>query len=332
MTKQLIEQVADLDNLYLAFWKARKGKSHAHNVEVYRTGLGENLIDLREQILTGLVDVGDYYYFKIYEPKERQICAAAFGEQVLHHALMNVCHPYFERRQISDSYASRKGKGTYAALGQARRFTCNHQWFLKLDVRKFFESIHHDVVRVQLTKMFKDPKLLEILGKILESYEASPKRGLPIGNLTSQYFANHYLAGLDHFVKNELGIRAYVRYMDDIVLWSNEKKELQKAQEAIHAYVENRLLCTLKPVQLNQTAQGLPFLGYMVKPYYMRLLQQSKIRFVRKWRFAEQQLESGVWGEASYQRHILPLLAFTQHAETKGFRAKLFMEDKGLLP
>ena len=108
----LTEKIADPDNLRLAFWKARKGKNHTSGVVSFRSNLGKNLILLREQILSGLIEVGNYHYFKVYEPKERQICAAPFDERVLHHALMNICHPYFERHQISDSYASRKGKGT----------------------------------------------------------------------------------------------------------------------------------------------------------------------------------------------------------------------------
>lgn len=323
----LIGQIADPDNLRLAFWKARKGKSHSQGVEAYRADLDTNLQRLREQILSGLVDVGKYYYFNVYEPKERKICAAAFSEQVLHHALMNVCHPHFERYQISDSYASRKGRGTYAALDQARRFTCNYSWYLKLDVRKFFESVHHGVVREQLVRMFKDPTLQEILGKMLDSYEASPGRGLPIGNLTSQYFANHYLSGLDHFVKKDLRINAYVRYMDDMVLWSDEKSALKNALEAITVFVEERLLCALKPAQLNRTTKGLPFLGYNLKPYHTRLLGQSKRRFVRKLRIAETMLDSGEWGQATYQRHVTPLFAFIQHADTTGLKSTLLIAN-----
>lgn len=320
--------------------KARKGKSHSQGVEAYRANLDNNLMRLREQILTGLVEVGQYHYFKVYEPKERKICAAAFSEQVLHHALMNVCHPWFERSQISDSYASRKGKGTYAALGQAQRFACNYTWYLKLDVRKFFESVHHGVLREQLTRLFKDPKLLEVFGKILDSYETGPERGLPIGNLTSQYFANHYLSGLDRFVKKDLSIKAYVRYMDDMVLWSNEKAVLKNAFAAITAFVEERLLCALKPEQLNKTVEGLPFLGYRVRSYHTRLLGQSKRRFVRKFRYAETMLGSGEWGQATYQRHVAPLIAFTQHADAGMFRACLMEKlhnpknetEKGLSP
>ncbi len=318
---QLIYLIAEPENLRLAFWKARKGKTLAPAVEAYRGDLQANLLHLRQQILTGLVEVGDYHYFAVYEPKERKICAAAFSEQVLHHALMNVCHSFFERHQIFDSYASRKGKGTHAALHQAGRFCCNCQWYLKLDVRKFFESIHHDVVKRQLERMFKDPILLDIFGKIIDSYEASPERGLPIGNLTSQYFANHYLSGLDHFVKRVLRCKAYVRYMDDMVLWSNDRDTLQTAHKEISAFVHDRLSCTLKPMQLNRVEFGLPFLGYRLWPYHVRLSGHSKRRFVRKLSRAEAMLNNGLWGQDMYQRRVTPLYAFLQHADTRGLRA-----------
>ena len=130
--------IVDRENLYLAFWGASKGKRYSKAVLAYQDQLDENLNLLRHQIGNGDVRVGDYRYFLIYEPKQREICASAFREQVLHHALMNVCHTYFDRSQIFDSYASRKGKGTYAALARAKQFSRRKSWYLKLDVRKFF--------------------------------------------------------------------------------------------------------------------------------------------------------------------------------------------------
>ena len=329
---QLLEKVADPDNLRLACWKAGKGKRYAGEVLAYGSHLEQNLARLRGQILSGEVQVGHYRYFKIYEPKERQICASAFSEQVLHHALMNVCHPHFERVQIFDSYASRKGKGTYAAIERAKVFTRYHPWFLKLDVRKFFESVHHDVLKAQLARMFKDRPLLDVFGKIIDSYTASPARGMPIGNLTSQYFANHYLAGLDHFIKEKLGLHAYVRYMDDMVLWHADKRALKNAHTEISQFVSQNLHCSLKPELLNQSSCGLPFLGYSIFPHQLRLTRQSKRRFIRKIKIVEEGYHSGDWDEEKCQRRVLPLLAFAGHAHTKRLREKLFsltIKDNG---
>lgn len=317
---KLLSSIADMDNLRLAVWKAAKGKRYSKQVIDYSNDLEINLLNLQSEILSGKVSVGNYRYFKVYEPKERQICASAFSEQVLHHALMNICHAHFESYQAYESYASRKGKGVYAALEKAKYFTQKHTFFLKLDVKKFFDSIHHSILKSQLAKRFKDNELLHIFYQIIDSYEAQPDRGVPIGNLTSQYFANHYLASLDHFIKDELRCKAYVRYMDDMVIWHDSKEFLKEIKENINNKLENSLKCTLKPILLNFTSQGLPFLGYRLFPSHVKLLHKSKIRFIRKIRKAKTNFEAGLTTEGEYQQKILPLLSFVLHANTKNFR------------
>ncbi|MEZ4775987.1 MAG: RNA-directed DNA polymerase [Bacteroidia bacterium] len=325
----LFDCIIEPENLAYACWKAAKGKRYSTAVVAYQENLDENLRRLYEQLQAGKVEVGDYRYFKVFEPKERKICASAFREQVLHHALMNVCHPYFEKAQIFGSYASRKGKGTYAALDKAKVFTRRYTWFLKLDVRKFFESIDHNVLKNQLARMFKEGKLLNIFYQIIDSYEASPGRGVPIGNLTSQYFANHYLSGLDHFVKEKLGIKAYVRYMDDMVLWSSEKAELKQAYQQIKTFVAENLHCELKPAMLNRTRLGLPFLGYRIFPHYVWLLQKSKVRFIQKLKRVEKHYRFGGWTEVACHRRVLPLLTFTLYADAKVFRKNVLLQIEG---
>lgn len=325
----LLLRVADPDNLRLAAWKAAKGKRHSREVMAWSAQTDKHLIALREQILRGQVEVGNYRYFKVYEPKERQICASAFGEQVLHHALMNVCHEHFERVQVFDSYASRKGKGTYAALERAKTYTNRYPWYLKLDVLKFFESVSHEVLALQLARMFKDVAVVGIFEQIIRSYDAGPGRGLPIGNLTSQYFANHHLVGLDRFVKEKLRVRAYVRYMDDLVLWHPEKEMLRSAKNAVQDYLETELHLSLKPEAFNRSCSGLPFLGYHIFPYHVRLLQKSKQRFVRKLRRIDEAYHAGAWSEAKCQRRALPLLAFTGHADAKKLRESVLLGLQG---
>jgi len=325
----LLLRVADPDNLRFAAWKAAKGKRHSQEVLDWSEQTDRHLSVLREQILRGQVSVGNYRYFKVFEPKERQICASAFGEQVLHHALMNVCHEYFERAQVFDSYASRKGKGTYAALERAKKYTHRHEWYLKLDVQKFFESISQEVLIGQLTRMFKDAALVGIFEQIIHSYEASPGRGLPIGNLTSQYFANHFLTGIDRLAKEKLYVRAYVRYMDDMVFWHSDKAPLLEIHAAVSDFVESELRCTLKPEGLNRTRCGLPFLGYHIFPHHVRLLQKSKQRLIYKMRVINEGYQSGDWHEAKCQRRALPLLAFTAHADAKNLRKSILLRLQG---
>lgn len=325
----LIEGIAGLENLYLAFWKAKKGKSYSKSVLRYQEKLDENLLILQGEIISGKASVGSYRYFKIYEPKERQICASAFGEQVLHHAMMNVCHPYFEKVQVFDSYASRKGKGVHAALERAKYFTQKYSFFLKLDVRKFFDSIHHEVLKKQIRSLIKDKGVIGVFDQIIDSYQSSPVRGVPIGNLSSQYFANHYLSGLDHFIKETLKIKGYVRYMDDMILWENDKSILKEAKIAIEEYVNTMLKCDLKPILLNTVTRGLPFLGYMIRPNSVKLLQKSKIRFIRKLTFASRQLEKGILSQKEFQNKVLPLISYTSYSDAINFRKSVLLSLKG---
>ncbi|MBN2091626.1 RNA-directed DNA polymerase [candidate division KSB1 bacterium] len=243
---------------------------------------------------------------------------------------MNICHPFFEKVQIFDSYASRIGKGTYAALERARYFNQRFQWFLKLDFRKYFDSIDHAVLKAQLRRLFKDDSLLNILGRIIDSYSINPGKGVPIGNLTSQYFANHYLAGLDHFVKEILKIQAYNRYMDDMALWHADKNYLLHAGKHLKQYAEQKLALTLKPFCLNQNSYGLPFLGYLVYSDQIRLAHRSRIRFIRKMRLYQNNLLTGIWGQKEYQNHIIPLIAFTEKANAREFRKKIIDQTFGV--
>lgn len=322
----MIERIADPDNLRLAYWKARRGKEQRGEVAAYRRSLDANLAALRRDLLEGSVRVGDYFYFRIRDPKERMICAASFGERVLHHAVMNVCHPVFERFQIDGSYATRPGKGQYAALDKARQHTRRYRWFCKLDVRKFFDSIDHERLYALLCRKFKDLALLDIFRRIIDTYETSPGSGLPIGNLTSQYFANYYLGYLDHFVLEKLHPPSYVRYMDDMVLWHDDKDELLRITAELIGYVENTLGLALKPPCINASELGIPFLGYVVFPGKVRLNSRSKKRFKRKMTLYTAKMESGEWTQTEYARHMEPLLAFVRYADTLALRRSIATE------
>lgn len=318
----LISEIADFDNLCLAFYKAIKGKQYKNEVIEYRKNLTANLQLLREQIITGYVSVGKYHYFKIFDPKERIICAASFDERVLHHAIMNVCHPYFERFLIYDTYATRVNKGIYKALEKVRPAMRRYEYVAKLDFKKYFDSISHEKLKEKLSAKFKDKQLLSIFGKIIDSYHVQPNFGLPIGNLTSQYLANFYLNDLDHFIKRELGVEVYVRYMDDLLLLSHSKENLEQQLHQIDIK-SKEISLTLKPVVLNKTHLGISFLGYKLYPNRILLNRTSKIRFKQKINLYQSLLESNSISESEYQQHIIPLLSFAMHAYTKGLRKEI---------
>jgi retron-type reverse transcriptase len=318
---QLMDAIAAPDNLRLAFWKAAKGKRTKADCRAFRENLELNLGKLRGDLLSGQVGVGDYRYFTIHDPKERTICAASFRERVLHHALMNVCEPVLERAAIFDSYACRKGKGRLAAIERAQGFARQHAWFLKMDVRKYFDSIDHSILTGLLARKFKDRAVLELLGSIIGSYGTAPGRGLPIGNLTSQHFANFYLGPLDRFVKEDVGRRAYVRYMDDFVVWGGDADDLRQVRDRTQAFLAQELSLELKSnTALNRTARGMDFLGYRLFPHTVRLARRSKVRFARKFRRCEQTYLRGQWSELHLQQRMLALLAFVMPADSLAYR------------
>lgn len=324
----LMQQVTTRDNLYQAWLKARRGKMHRPEVLAYEANLDAHLDHLRWQLQHQQPDVGNYHYFTISDPKVRQICAAAFPERVLHHALMRVCHPVFEKHLICHTYATRKQKGTYAALEQVKKYTKKFRWFVKLDVRKYFDSIDHSIVHAQLRRLFKDPELLTVLNKILDTYHTTPRKGLPIGNLTSQYLANHYFSGADHFALEQLRVGAYVRYMDDILLFGQDRIALMQHYKAFRHYVETQLQVTFKPMQMGHVAQGIPYLGYRLYPNRVMLGRNSKQRFKRKYKRYCENLAKEIWNEKDFQEHVLPLLAYVIHADSLQWRRQFFQREQ----
>lgn len=327
----LYDRIAEPENLRLAFWKARRGKDGKPEVEEFRRNLDAELDRLRQELLEERVAWGGYHRFTIHDPKERVISAAPFRDRVLHHAILNVCEPVFERYQIYDSYACRPGKGLHACLARAKPYTRRHGWYLKLDVRKYFDSVAHEVLERHLARRFKDARLLRLFSGLIAGGGAAPGRGLPIGNLTSQYFANDYLAGLDHLVKEVLRVPGYVRYMDDLVLWQDDRHALLEAERRIRDFCRGELRLELKPPCLNRTARGISMLGFRILPDRILLARRSRKRFVRKMGAFGRRWASGEWGQAEFAAHALPLCAFAASAESVGFRNQV-LEDVGCRP
>ncbi len=322
----LMEKISDYDNIQLAFVKACRGKQGKTEVKEFLLEYEKNISGIMRDMIEDTIEIGNYKYFKIYDPKERMICAATFRERVIHHAIMSVCHEYFDRSLIDDTYATRKGKGVYAALGKAVKNASEYEYVVKLDYRKYFDSIDHKVLKSQLAEIFKDEALLKLFNKIIDSYHSGEGKGLPIGNLTSQYFANHYLSKMDHCIKERLQVPCYIRYMDDMILMGNDKQQLKKIVDYMIEYSNIDLKLTLKSPLYRKTKVGVPFLGYIVKPHYMKLSGRSKRRFARKFRRYTRKFENRLITEQEYQNHSLPLLSFTSYAQCRMFRHKCIRE------
>lgn len=314
------EKIVDIDNIALAAYKTFRGKRDKKDVIDFIANFNENICSLRDEIDSGQVFIGDYHFFTIYDPKERVICATGLKERILHHAIMNICHARFDKSLIYDTYATRPGKGIYAALEKAQKAMKNYRYYAKLDVRKYFDNIDHVVLKQMLQRLFKDRWLLELFDRIIDSYSVTPGKGIPIGNLTSQYFANIYLSGLDHYMKEILKVPFYIRYMDDVLLYNNDKTNLMNSVSAFQNYALNELSLAIKQPQTGKCASGVSFLGYKVMPGFMLLNGRSKRRFRSKLIKYDGMNKKGELTEKEFALRLLPLIAFTWHAKARGFR------------
>lgn len=320
----LMPRILHFDNLRNAFLKAMRGKQEKETVKAFRNSLDKSLDEIGRQLADASFEFGHYHFFTIYDPKKRLICAAPFSARVAFHALMNVCEPLFERWQVYDSYACRKGKGTYKALERAMAYARTYRWFIKLDVTKFFDSIDHEVLKNSLARLFKDPILLRIFSDIIDSHHASPGRGLPMGNLTSQFFANHYMAMADHYAKEQLGARAMVRYMDDILFFANDKEELRLLAADYVRFLSDRLKLKMHPSVMNRTVYGVPYLGYVVYGDRLRLNGRSRKRFRKRIRELDMAWNEGATDEQKCSERMQSALAFVKKADTRRLCEKLF--------
>jgi len=274
----LFEQITDYGNIRLAFLKAIRGNRGSPSAVRFCRNIDKNLASVRGKLLTLQCGWGGYRSFLITDPKFRTISTAPFEQRIMHHAMMNVLEDVFNRPMIYHSYACRKGKGTHAAVLYAFKQCKTNPHFLKLDVRKYFDSIDHETLKTQLHRLVKDTRVMYLLSGVIDSYETEPGKGVPIGNLTSQFFANLYLAELDHYILEKLRPLAYCRYMDDFIVWADSRTELKTMFERVNDYTHENLRLTLKPPVFGKTADGLPFLGFLIKDNGIYLLQKSKRR------------------------------------------------------
>jgi len=292
----LYEEIVSFENLLLASKKAFRGKRDRPKVAEFYFELEKELIHLREELLNKTYEPRLLRTFLIYEPKEREIGASDFRDRVVHHAVCNVIEPIFERSFIYHSYACWEGKGTHRAIKDAQCFSRKYRYFLKCDIRKYFASIDHKILKLILAKKFKDPDLLRLLYIIISSSGPdSNEKGLPIGSLTSQHFANLYLDVFDHYIKDSLRIKAYLRYMDDFILFSDEKPELHFLYVKMKNFLGSELQLQLKEnaTVLAPVTDGVPFLGFRIFPNMIRLKRENKKRALKKIKLVNKAFCSG---------------------------------------
>ena len=304
MSTPLYAEVCNWDNLLLAYRKASQGKRGKAPAARFEYHLEDNLIGLQTELGEKTYRPGAYHRFTIHQPKRRLISAAPFRDRVVHHALCNVIEPILERSFIYDSYANRVGKGNHRALDRAQAFARRYRYVLPCDVRQFFPSIDHATLRRILACKLRDPDVLWLIDRILTSgvgvlseeydmvwfpaddlFAANRPRGLPIGNLTSQFWANCYLDSFDHFVKRELRCPGHVRYVDDMLLFGDDKRQMwQWKQAAIERLGRMRLTIHERRAQVRPVSEGFPFLGFGVCPHKRRLKRRRGVAYARKFR------------------------------------------------
>lgn len=304
--KNIYEKIYDFDNIYNAYLNARKGKRFRDEVLRFSSNLEENIIDIQNELMWKTYTVGRYRQFVINDPKTRLIMALQFRDRVVQWAIYRQLNPIFDKRFIFDSYGCRDGKGTLAAVNRLQYWLKqtyrrdDDYYYLKLDISKFFYSVNHDILMDILGKTIADADVLDLLRTIVssESNEGLPNgfiadcypadkagelSGLPIGNLTSQMFANIYLNELDQFCKHTLKIHYYIRYMDDIIILSKDKKELHRFKDEIEQFVNDRLgLCLNNKTAIRPVSMGIEFVGYRVWSSHKKMRKKSVLKMKRR--------------------------------------------------
>lgn len=332
--KNLYPDVYDFHNLLTAFYRARIGKRKRKDVAQFEFNLEKNLLALQEELKNKTYRPGKYKNFYVNDHKKRLISAAPFRDRVVHHALMQVIEPIFERMFIYDSYGCRVGKGQHRACDRYQKFARYNKYVLRCDIQKFYPSVDHEICLKIINRWIKDENIMWLIDKILESGRDVLKdeyipiwfagdglftpferaKGLPIGNLTSQFFGNVYLNELDHFIKEDLRCRYYLRYMDDFAIFEDNKIKLWEYKSRIVKFLCNlRLTLNPKRQSVFPTSVGLDFLGYRIFPTH-RLVRKSTIyryarhlknlkAHVRKHKIASQKISASITAWIGHIKH-----------------------------
>jgi RNA-directed DNA polymerase len=302
--RRIWPDLVSFENLLAAYRTARRGKRSTRQVARFELRCEDHLLRLQDELESGRYRPGPYHNFVVYEPKRRLISAAPFRDRVVHHALCRRIEPVWEARFIHNSYACRKHKGTHAAVDRFQHYARGHRYVLRCDVQQFFPSIDHAVLRGQLARHIADVRVLDLIDRILaggrdvlsdeyrmryfpgdDLFAAARPRGLPIGNLTSQFWANVVLHDLDMFVAHELRCTAYVRYCDDFALFADDAGALLEWRSAIiERLADLRLNLHERQAQVAATGAGSPFLGWTIFPFQRRLRKRNVLHFRQRWK------------------------------------------------
>ena len=323
--KNLYDKICSFQNLVNSVHKAAKGrKKYRYSIATFLLNMEKEVLQLQRELLTQTYIPSTYSQFIIYDPKIRTISVAKFRDRVVYHALCNYAGTVLDNTLISDSYACRKNKGIHSALKKAAQFIKTNRYFLKLDIQKFFESISHEKLYELIQRKIKDKKTLWLIKQVIENVPPNYSKGfgLPIGNLTSQYFGNYFLGFLDHYIKQQLKIKAYIRYMDDMLLLAEDKITLWSAFQEIYLYLKDELTLKLneKAIRLAPVNQGIPFLGFKIYPHKIFILKKNWKRFKKKFLKQQQRYINGKITKETLIQSIASMTDYICQADTSNLR------------
>lgn len=314
----LFDKIVDYDNLYLAYIKARKGKRRRTEVKRFEQNKQQLLRRLQQHLIEGTYKTSKYKTFTIYEPKERVIFKLPFyPDRIVHHAIMNVLEPIWVSIFISNTYSCIKGRGIHKAVKDIKEDLKDEdgtKYCLKLDIKKFYPSINHDILKGTIRKKIKDKKLLNLLDEIIDSTD-----GVPIGNYLSQFFANLTLAYFDHWIKEVKKIKYYYRYADDIVILSSDKNMLRILYRDIDQYLKRLKLSIKHNYQIFPLdRRGLSFVGYVFYHTHIRLRKSIKVRLARS-------SSKYKTNKTEYRAHISPYLGWLKYCDSYRLSNKIIV-------
>ncbi len=341
--RDLFDEIASFPALLEAARKAARGKRAKPGAAAFLANLEPEVLRLERELGSGSYGPGRYTVIQIRDPKHRTVSAAPFRDRVVHHAFCAVVEPIFERGFIHDSYANRLGKGTHRAIARYERFRDRHGRVLRCDIYRYFPAIDHEILKADLRRRIACERTLWLADRIIDGSNPQEavnlyfpgdhlftpferRRGLPIGNLTSQFFANLYLNGLDHFCKEVLRAKGYLRYVDDFALFHDEREQLEDWRQRIAEYLEGRRL-RLHPRKtlVLDTAQPAPFLGLILLPRgYRRLPEDNVRRFRNRLRGLRDRWRAGTVERAEVIQRVRAWVAHAEHADTWHLRQAIF--------
>jgi retron-type reverse transcriptase len=333
----LWESVIDFENIYHAYKAACKGKRYRWESLKFKKNLEENLIILQNDLVWDSYKPELYRQFFVYEPKKRLIAAPSFRDRIVHHALIQAVNPIFENRFVNECFACRVGRGTHAAMRHVERCarTAQKSWgnyyVLKCDVSKYFPSVDHAILKSVIQRNIADKKVMNLIDVIIRSYESPihDGKGIPIGALTSQLFANVYLTPMDHWLKEEERVKLYARYMDDFVIIHPDKVYLWKLLSKIEVFLHDNLKLNLNPkTGIFQGKQGIDFCGYRIWPTHIKPRKSTVKRAKRRLRkmACDYKTNAGVLNHA--RASIQSFLGYIKHCN--GWRTARAVLEKAV--